>query len=90
MFKIKVHEATKSKIKPLKSKGYVLERAEVCPYTMDEFENYLHDEAGFEWDEVDCLIDNNREMIQKMIDRCASPERICADLDDSCLNDLED
>ena len=80
----------KKKESLLKTKGYVRERAEVCPYTMDEFENYLHDEAGFEWNEVDCLVDNNREMIQKMIDQCISPERICANLDDRCLADLED
>jgi len=75
--------------KLLKNEGYVLERAEVGPYSMDEFENYLHDEKGFEWDEVDCLVDNNRDMIQDMLDHFANYERICADLDDSCLSSLE-
>ena len=75
--------------KLLKTEGYVLERADVCPYSMDEFENYLHDEAGFEWDEVDCLVEHNKTLIQKMLDRFASPERICADLDDRCLKNLD-
>lgn len=75
--------------KLLKTEGYVLERAVVGPYTMNEFENYLHDDAGFEWDEVDCLIEHNRDLIQNMLDHYANYERICADLDDSCLRDLE-
>jgi len=80
--------------KLLKTEGYVLERAVpeyFCrnPYTMEDMENYLHDEDGFEWDEVDCLIDNNREMIINKLEQGMSPERISADLDDSCLKDME-
>ena len=80
--------------KLLKNEGYVLERAVpeyLCrnPYTMEDMENYLHDEDGFEWDEVDSLIDNNREMIINKLEQGMSPERISADLDDSCLKDLE-
>lgn len=80
--------------KLLKNEGYVLERAVpeyFCrnPYTIEDMENYLHDEDGFEWDEVDCLIDNNREMIINKLEQGMSPERISADLDDSCLKDLE-
>lgn len=78
----------------LKTEGYVLERAApeyFCrnPYTMEDLENYLHDEDGFEWDEVDCLIDNNREMIRNKLEQGMSPERISADLDDSCLDALK-
>ena len=80
--------------KLLKNEGYVLERAApeyFCrnPYTMEDMENYLHDEDGFEWDEVDCLIDNNREMILNKLEQGMSPERISADLDDSCLDALK-
>lgn len=57
---------------------------------MEDMENYLHDEDGFDWDEVDCLVDANRELITNMLEQGMSPERIAADLDDSCLNDLRD
>lgn len=60
------------------------------PYTMEDMENYLHDEDEFDWDEVDCLVDANRELITNMLEQGMSPERIAADLDDSCLNDLRD
>lgn len=81
--------------KLLKNEGYVLERAVpeyFCrnPYTMEDMKNYLHDEDGFEWDEVDCLIDNNREMVINKLEQGISPERISADLDDSCLDALRD
>lgn len=80
--------------KLLKNEGYVLER-EVPEYfcrnlfTLEDLENYLHDDDGFSWDEVDCLIDHNREMISSMLEQGKSPEEVSADLDDSCLKDLE-
>lgn len=80
--------------KLLKSEGYVLER-EVpeyfCrnPWTVEDLENYLHDDDGFSWDEVDCLIDHNREMITSMLEQGKSPEEVSADLEVSCLKDLE-
>lgn len=81
--------------KLLKTEGYVLERAVpeyFCrnPWTVEDLENYLHDDDGFSWDEVDCLIDNNREMIDRMLEQGKSPEEVSAELDDSCLKDLED
>lgn len=80
--------------KLLKTEGYVLERAVpeyFCrnPWTVEDLENYLHDDDGLDWDEVDCLIDNNRELITSMLEQGKSPEEISADLDDSCLIDLE-
>lgn len=76
--------------KLLKNEGFALVREAVGPLMdpIDEFENYLHDEGGFDWDEVDCLIDNNREMIQSKLDRGVSYERIIADLDASCLRHI--
>ena len=76
--------------KLLKTEGYVLERANAAPLMdpIDQFENYLHDDGGFDWDEVDCLVDNNREMIQQKLDLGMSYERICADLDASCLRNI--
>lgn len=76
--------------KLLKNEGFALVREAVGPLMdpIDEFENYLHDEGGFDWDEVDCLIDNNREMIQSKLDRGVSYERIVADLDSNCLRHI--
>lgn len=59
------------------------------PWTVEDLENYLHDDDGFSWDEVDCLIENNRELITSMLEQGKSPEEVSADLDDSCLKDLE-
>lgn len=74
--------------KLLKSEGFVLERADRLMDPIDQFENYLHDKCGFEWDEVDSLVDCNREMIKEKLERGVSFENISASLDDSCLNDL--
>lgn len=59
------------------------------PWTVEDLENYLHDDDGFSWDEVDCLIENNRELITSMLEQGKSPEEVSADLDYSCLKDLE-
>lgn len=79
--------------KLLKNEGFALVRENAVPeyfcrhpFTVEDLENYLHDEDGFEWDEVDCLIDNNRDMILNKLEQGMSPERISADLDDSCLD----
>lgn len=81
--------------KLLKNEGYVLERAVpeyFCrnPWTIEDLENYLHDDDGFSWDEVDCLVDKNRELIDRMLEQGKSPEEVSAELDDSCLEGLED
>ena len=73
--------------KLLKTEGYVLERADVGPMMdpIDEFENFLHDNCDFSWDEIDTLVDANREMIKDKLEQGMSFENICASLDDSCL-----
>jgi hypothetical protein len=82
--------------KLLKNEGFSLVRENAAPeyfcrnpFTVEDLENYLHDDDGFSWDEVDCLIDHNREMISSMLEQGKSPEEVSADLDDSCLKDLE-
>jgi hypothetical protein len=82
--------------KLLKNEGFSLVRENAAPeyfcrnpFTVEDLENYLHDDDGFSWDEVDCLIDNNRELITSMLEQGKSPEEVSADLDDSCLKDLE-
>lgn len=76
--------------KILKNEGYVLERADVGPLmgSMDDFKVYLHDQGGFDWDEVYCLVDNNIELIQQKLDLGMSYEHICDYLDDSCLKKI--
>lgn len=76
--------------KLLKKEGYVLERADVGPQigSMDDFKVYLHDQGGFDWDEVYCLVDNNSELIKQKMDLGMSYERICDYLDDSCLRKI--
>lgn len=73
--------------KLLKTEGYVLERANVAPLMdpIDQFENYLHDNCDFSWDEVDSLVDTNLEMIKDKLEQGLSFENISASLDDSCL-----
>ena len=82
--------------KLLKNEGFSLVRENAAPeyfcrnpFTVEDLENYLHDDDGFSWDEVDCLIENNRELITSMLEQGKSPEEVSADLDDSCLKDLE-
>lgn len=73
--------------KLLKNEGFVLERENAAPLMdpMDQFENYLHDNCDFSWDEVDDLVDTNREMIEEKLKLGMSFENISASLDDSCL-----
>ncbi len=73
--------------KLLKTEGYVLERANAAPLMdpMDQFENYLHWNCGFDWDEIDLLVDANSEMIKDKLEQGLSFENISASLDDSCL-----
>lgn len=73
--------------KLLKNEGYVLERANTSPMMdpIDQFENYLHDKCDFSWDEVDDLVDTNREMIEEKLKLGISFANISASLDDSCL-----
>lgn len=73
--------------KLLKNEGYVLERANAAPLMdpIDQFENYLHDNCDFSWDEVDSLVDANSEMIKDKLEQGLSFENISASLDDSCL-----
>lgn len=73
--------------KLLKNEGFVLERANAAPLMdpMDQFENYLHWNCGFDWDEIDALVDTNSEMIKDKLEQGLSFENISASLDDSCL-----
>lgn len=75
--------------KLLKTEGYVLERANADPLMdpIDQFENYLHWDCGFDWDEIDDLVDCNREMIEDKLKLGMSFENISASLDDSCLGE---
>lgn len=73
--------------KLLKTEGYVLKRVNEAQLMdpIDQFENYLHDNCDFSWDEVDSLVDANREMIKDKLEQGLSFENISASLDDSCL-----
>ena len=75
--------------KLLKNEGFALVRENAVPLMdpIDQFENYLHDKCGFDWDEVDSLVDTNQEMIEDKLKHGMSFANICADLDDSCLRD---
>jgi TPP-dependent pyruvate/acetoin dehydrogenase alpha subunit len=52
---------------------------------MDQFENYLHDNSNFSWDEIDDLVDTNKEMIEDKLKLGVRFANIAASLDDSCL-----
>jgi hypothetical protein len=73
--------------KLLKNEGFALVRENAAPLMdpMDQFENYLHDKCGFDWDEVDDLVDTNKEMIEEKLKLGMSFANISASLDDSCL-----
>ena len=73
--------------KLLKNEGFALVRENAAPMMdqMDQFENYLHWDCGFDWDEIDDLIDCNREMIEDKLKLGMSFANIAASLDDSCL-----
>ena len=73
--------------KLLKNEGYVLVRENKAPLMdpMDQFENYLHWDCGFDWDEIDDLVDTNKEMIEDKLKLGMSFAKISASLDDSCL-----
>ena len=73
--------------KLLKTEGFALVRENAGPLMdpIDQFENFLHDNCDFDWDEVDTLVDANREMIKDKLEQGVSFENICASLDDSCL-----
>ena len=73
--------------KLLKNEGFSLVRENAAPLMdpIDQFENYLHDKCGFEWDEVDSLVDANQEMIEEKLKLGMSFANISASLDDSCL-----
>lgn len=75
--------------KLLKNEGFALVRENAAPliYPIDQFENYLHDKCDFSWDEVDDLVDCNREMIKEKLELGISFANIAASLDDSCLRD---
>jgi hypothetical protein len=75
--------------KLLKNEGFALVRENADPLMepIDQLENYLHDKLGFDWDEVDLLVDTNEEMIEDKLKLGMSFANICADLDDSCLRD---
>ena len=73
--------------KLLKNEGFSLVRENAAPLMdpIDQFENYLHDKCGFDWDEVDSLVDTNQEMIEEKLKLGMSFANISASLDDSCL-----
>lgn len=73
--------------KLLKNEGFALVRENAAPLMdpIDQFENYLHDKCGFDWDEVDSLVDTNQEMIEEKLKLGMSFANISASLDDSCL-----
>lgn len=73
--------------KLLKTEGFALVRENAAPLMdpMDQFENYLHWNCGFDWDEIDLLVDANSEMIKDKLEQGLSFENISASLDDSCL-----
>ena len=77
----------KSAKKLLKNEGFALVREKAAPLMdpIDQFENYLHWDCGFDWDEIDDLIDCNREMIEDKLKLGMSFANIAASLDDSCL-----
>ena len=73
--------------KLLKNEGFALVRENAAPMMdqMDQFENYLHWDCGFDWDEIDELVDANKEMIEEKLKLGMSFANISASLDDSCL-----
>jgi hypothetical protein len=73
--------------KLLKNEGFALvrENAATLMDPMDQFENYLHDNSNFSWDEIDDLVDTNKEMIEDKLKLGVSFANIAASLDDSCL-----
>jgi len=73
--------------KLLKNEGFALVRENASPWMnpIDQFENYLHDKCGFDWDEVDDIVDTNKEMIEEKLNLGMSFANISASLDDSCL-----
>ena len=73
--------------KLLKNEGFALVRKNAAPLMdpMDQFENYLHWNCGFDWDEIDDLVDTNKEMIEEKLKLSVSFANIAAGLDDSCL-----
>ena len=73
--------------KLLKNEGFALVRENAAPMMdqMDQFENYLHWDCGFDWDEIDDLVDANKEMIEEKLKQGISFANISASLDDSCL-----
>lgn len=74
--------------KLLKNEGFALVRENKSPLMdpMDQFENYLHWDCGFDWDEIDDLVDTNKEMIEDKLKLGMSFANISASLDDSCLS----
>lgn len=73
--------------KLLKTEGFALVRENAGPMMdpMDQFENYLHDQCDFSWDEVDLLVDANEDMIKDKLEQGMSFEKISASLDDRIL-----
>lgn len=73
--------------KLLKTEGFALVRENAAPLMdpIDQFENYLHDKCGFEWAEIDDLVDTNKEMIDDKLKLGMSFANIAASLDDNCL-----
>lgn len=73
--------------KLLKTEGFALVKENAGPLMdpIDQFENYLHDNCDFSWDEVDALVDANDDMIRDKLAKGESFERISASLDDRVL-----
>lgn len=51
------------------------------PYTLEDFENYLYEDLGFNDGEIDDIVNDNRELIFNMLYDGKSPADIAAEID---------
>ena len=49
-------------------------------YTVDDVDQYLYHDLGFESEEVDSIISTNEELIKKLLAQGKNPAQICSDL----------
>ena len=49
-------------------------------YTVDDVDQYLYHDLGFESEEIDSIISTNEELIKKLLAQGKNPAQICSDL----------